>query len=185
MWSISLFHLTITDTMQWSAPSELSKIFSRRPRIIRPRISITYMGSSIVSSRNYTEITVHIQTAATIICSSALSRHYILQHNRFCATRMQTHCTLKTVTKKNLGISWTTWLTLGPAMNHYRCQNVYISSTASKRIIDTLECFPHNLPMSQISSTDLILMAANDMTDSLKHPHHDVQFATIRDDTFR
>jgi hypothetical protein len=30
---------------------------------------------------------------------------------------------------------------LGPAIYHYRCQNVYISSTASERIVDTLE-FP-------------------------------------------
>jgi hypothetical protein len=30
----------------------------------------------------------------------------------------------------------------GPAMHHYRCQNVYISATASERIVDTLEFFP-------------------------------------------
>jgi hypothetical protein len=30
---------------------------------------------------------------------------------------------------------------LGPAMNHYRCQNVNISTTASERVVDTLE-FP-------------------------------------------
>jgi hypothetical protein len=36
---------------------------------------------------------------------------------------------------------------LGPAMHHYRCQNVYISSTASERIVDTLEFFPHNYQM--------------------------------------
>jgi hypothetical protein len=41
-----------------------------------------------------------------------------------------------------------TWATHGqhgyslvPAMHHYRCQNVYISATASKRIVDTLEFF--------------------------------------------
>jgi hypothetical protein len=28
---------------------------------------------------------------------------------------------------------------LGPAMHHYQCQNMYISATASKRIVDTLE----------------------------------------------
>jgi hypothetical protein len=33
---------------------------------------------------------------------------------------------------------------LGPAMHHYRCQNIYISTTASDRIVDTLEFFPHN-----------------------------------------
>jgi hypothetical protein len=36
---------------------------------------------------------------------------------------------------------------LGPAMHHYRCQNVYISATASERIVDTLELFPHNYQM--------------------------------------
>jgi hypothetical protein len=43
---------------------------------------------------------------------------------------------------------------LGPAMHHYRCQNVYISSTASERIVDTLEFFPHNYQMAQLSSTE-------------------------------
>jgi hypothetical protein len=33
---------------------------------------------------------------------------------------------------------------LGPAMHHYRCQNVYISTTASDRIVDTIKLFPHN-----------------------------------------
>jgi hypothetical protein len=72
---------------------------------------------------------------------------------------------------------------LGPAMNHYRCQNVYITATASERIVDTLKFFPHNSPMPQMFSTDRILMAAQDMTDALKHPHPDVLFATIGDDT--
>jgi hypothetical protein len=39
---------------------------------------------------------------------------------------------------------------LGPAMHHYRCQNVYISTTASERIVDTLELFPHNYQMPQL-----------------------------------
>jgi hypothetical protein len=72
---------------------------------------------------------------------------------------------------------------LGPAMNHYRYQNVYITASASERIVDTLEFFPHNSPMPQMSSTACILMAAQDMTDALKHPHPDVPFATIGDDT--
>jgi hypothetical protein len=54
---------------------------------------------------------------------------------------------------------------VGPAMHHYRCQNVYISATASERIVDTLEFFPHNYQMPQLSSTDRLLMAAKDMTD--------------------
>jgi hypothetical protein len=57
---------------------------------------------------------------------------------------------------------------LGPAMHHYRCKNVYISATASKWIVDTLKFFPHNSPMPQLSSTDILIMAANDMTKALK-----------------
>jgi hypothetical protein len=37
--------------------------------------------------------------------------------------------------------------------------------------------------MPQISSMDRLLMATNDMNDDLKHPHPDVPFTTIGDDT--
>jgi hypothetical protein len=38
-----------------------------------------------------------------------------------------------------------TGYSLGPAMHHYRCQNMYITSTASERIVDTLEFSLANL----------------------------------------
>jgi hypothetical protein len=72
---------------------------------------------------------------------------------------------------------------LGPAMHHYRCQNVYISATASERIVATLKFFPHNYQMPQLSSTDRLLMAAKDMTDALQNPHPEVPFARVKDDT--
>jgi hypothetical protein len=70
---------------------------------------------------------------------------------------------------------------LGPAMHHYRCQNVYISSRASERIVDTLEFFPHNYQMLQLSSTGRLIMAAEEMTDALQNPHPEVlaELATI------
>jgi hypothetical protein len=72
---------------------------------------------------------------------------------------------------------------LGPAMHHYRCQNVYISTTASERIMGTLELFTHNYQMPQLSSTHRLLIAAKDMTDAFQNPHPDVPFASVRDDT--
>jgi hypothetical protein len=72
---------------------------------------------------------------------------------------------------------------LGPAMHHYRCQNVNISTTASKHIVDTLELFPHNYQMPQLSSTDRLLMAAKEMTDILQNPHLAFPFASVGDDT--
>jgi hypothetical protein len=68
-------------------------------------------------------------------------------------------------------------------MHHYRCQNVYISATAGERIVDTLEFFPHNYQMQQVSYTDRLLMAAKDMTDALQHLHPEVPFASVGDDT--
>jgi hypothetical protein len=72
---------------------------------------------------------------------------------------------------------------LGPAMHNYRCQNVYIASTASEHIVDTLEFSPHNSPMSQLSSADILIMTADDMADAIKHPHPYVPFSTVRDNT--
>jgi hypothetical protein len=72
---------------------------------------------------------------------------------------------------------------LGPAMHHYRCQNVCISATASERIVDTLKLFPHNYQIPHLSSTDRLLMAAKDMMYALQNPHPEVPFARVRDDT--
>jgi hypothetical protein len=72
---------------------------------------------------------------------------------------------------------------LGPAMHHYRCQNVYISFTASEHIVEILEFLPHNYQMPQLSSTDRLIMAAKDMMDALQNPHPAVSFNHVRDDT--
>jgi hypothetical protein len=53
------------------------------------------------------------------------------------------------------------------------------------RIVDTLELFPHNYQMPQVSSTDRLLMAATDMTDALQNPHPEVPFASVGDDTIK
>jgi hypothetical protein len=74
---------------------------------------------------------------------------------------------------------------LGPAMHHYRCQNVYISVTAREHIVDTLELLPHNYHMPHLSSTDRLLLAAKDMTDAFQNPHPDVPFASVRYDIIK
>jgi hypothetical protein len=68
-------------------------------------------------------------------------------------------------------------------MHHSRCQNVYISTTASERIVDTLELFPHNYQLPYLLSTNRLLMAAKDMTDALQNPHPAVPFTSVGDDT--
>jgi hypothetical protein len=68
-------------------------------------------------------------------------------------------------------------------MHHYRCQNMYIAATTSERIVDTLEFSPHNSPMPQLSSTGRLIMEANEMSNALKNPHHEVPLSHIGDDT--
>jgi hypothetical protein len=68
-------------------------------------------------------------------------------------------------------------------MHHYRSQNVYISSTANERIVDTLKFFPHNYQMSQLSSTDRLIMAAKDTADAFQNHHPEVPLTQIGDDT--
>jgi hypothetical protein len=80
---------------------------------------------------------------------------------------MQNHCPRETRKAANLG-----W-----------CQNVYISTTASERIVDTLEFFQQNYQLPQLSSTDRLLIAAKDMTDALQDPHPAVPFTSVGDDT--
>jgi hypothetical protein len=60
---------------------------------------------------------------------------------------------------------------------------VYISATASERIVDTLESFPHNSPMQKLSYTDRLIMAANNITNALKNHHPEVPFSQVGDDT--
>jgi hypothetical protein len=49
--------------------------------------------------------------------------------------------------------------------------------------VDTLEFFPHNYQMPQLSSTDRLLMASKDVTDAFQNPHPDVPFTSVGDDT--
>jgi hypothetical protein len=72
---------------------------------------------------------------------------------------------------------------LGPAMHQYQCQNVYISATASERIVDTLEFSPRNYQMPRLSSTDRLIMTVNDMMDALQNPDTDLPFTQVRNDT--
>jgi hypothetical protein len=81
---------------------------------------------------------------------------------------MHNHCTRKTRKQRTWAPHGQHCYSLCPAMHHYRCQNVYISATASVRIVNTLEFLPHNFQMPQLSSTKRLIMAANNMSNAFK-----------------
>jgi hypothetical protein len=59
-------------------------------------------------------------------------------------------------------------------------------STSRLRLANVLwthsSFFPHNYQMPQLSSTDTLLMAANDMSNALQNPHPEVPFTHVGDD---
>jgi hypothetical protein len=67
-------------------------------------------------------------------------------------------------------------------MHHYRCQNVYISPTASERIVDTLEP-PPQFPNATIVFHRQIDHGSQRHVQCIKNPHPEVPFAQIGDDT--
>ena len=60
---------------------------------------------------------------------------------------------------------------VGPAMNHYRCFRIYVPSTGATRTADTVEFFPHHVPLPQTSSHDIIVQAADELIQALQQPH--------------
>jgi hypothetical protein len=133
------------------------------------------------------EITSNLLRASRLHPQLSAAAHYhgLIDYNK--TVFAPPHCKIIAHEKPAQRCTWAAhgqpgW-SLGPTMKQYRCQNVYITATASDNIFNTLERLPHNSPMPQLLSTDRILMAAQDMTDALKHPHQDVPFATIGDET--
>ena len=57
---------------------------------------------------------------------------------------------------------------VGPCLNHYRCYRVYIPSTNSFCIANTVDWFPHNIKMPTANATDILLATAKDLTAALR-----------------
>jgi hypothetical protein len=57
---------------------------------------------------------------------------------------------------------------IGPALEHYRCNTVYITKTRSSRVVETVDFFPHKFKLPFPSSSELATQAAAD----LKHTHY-------------
>jgi hypothetical protein len=59
---------------------------------------------------------------------------------------------------------------IGPALEHYRCYDVYIPSTGAVCTTDTLVWLPKKIPMPGASSTDIISACLEDILQALENP---------------
>ena len=57
---------------------------------------------------------------------------------------------------------------IGPALNHYRCFQCYIPSTASIRHALTVEWFPHKVPFPKTTTEEYLRQIASDLISILK-----------------
>jgi hypothetical protein len=69
-----------------------------------------------------------------------------------------------------------------PALEHYRCYMVYITTTRSNRIVETVISPPQKLILPFPSSHDLATQAAADLTHALLHPQPAGPFCQVGDE---
>ena len=56
----------------------------------------------------------------------------------------------------------------GPALSHYRCYTVFIPTTVTTRVVDTLTWFPSTCPMPPLTPSDMLRDAQNLLQDTLR-----------------
>jgi hypothetical protein len=70
---------------------------------------------------------------------------------------------------------------VGPALESYRCYNVWVWDTQKVRICDTISWFPTKVAMPIASSNDLILAGITDILDALCHPSPGLPLVPLTD----
>jgi hypothetical protein len=70
---------------------------------------------------------------------------------------------------------------VGPALQSYRCYNIWIWDTRAERICDTVVWFPTKITMPLASTTDLILAALQDLRCALSMPNTNSPLAPSTD----
>jgi hypothetical protein len=182
-WNTNLFHLIVIGTMPLKGKFTLSKNTLWQYWHQLTHISLYICGIDFCQA----EMTLNILRTSRKHPQLSAAAHYhgLIDYNKpaFAPPGCKFISDEKPANRRTWAPHGQHGYSLGPPMHNYRCQNVYISATASERTVDTLEFFPHNSPMSQLSSTDRLIMAANDMTNALKNPHPAVPFAKIGDYT--
>jgi hypothetical protein len=178
---INWFRLTVIDATLHNAPSGLSR------NTLWPGSSqLTPPSQCTCGTDSCAEITLNLLWTSCLHPQLSATAHYhgLVDYITACAPP---GCKIIAHEKPGKRRTWAPHgqrgYSLGPAMHHYRCQNVYITTTASERTVDTLKFFPHNYQMPQLSSNDRLLMAAKDMMDVLQNSHPEVPYDSVGNDT--
>ena len=66
-------------------------------------------------------------------------------------------------------------------MEYYRWHRVYFTKTKRERDSDYVECFPHNTPLPDKSSSENFIIAAHELAHALQNPAPQAPFSDIGD----
>jgi hypothetical protein len=72
------------------------------------------------------------------------------------------------------------WYT-APAIDSYRCYQIWMWETRAMRICDTLTWFPTKVTMPSATTEDRILASLRDITDALRNPTHGAPLSPTSD----
>ena len=61
---------------------------------------------------------------------------------------------------------------LGPALEHYRCYRVYAAKTGGERVSDTVQFFPHVIPMPGTTAKERAIEVAVELIDAITNFKH-------------
>ena len=61
---------------------------------------------------------------------------------------------------------------LGPALEHYRCYRVYAAKTGGERVSDTVQFFPHVIPMLGTTVKKRVIEIVVELTDAITNLKH-------------
>lgn len=56
---------------------------------------------------------------------------------------------------------------IGPELKHYRCSKVFISSTRSERVTDTVQFFPSTSSLPALTQDEALIHATEDLTKEI------------------
>jgi hypothetical protein len=71
---------------------------------------------------------------------------------------------------------------IGPALEHYRCYDVYISKTRSERVVETVDFFPTEIPLPFPASRELATQTAKQVMHALLNTKPAGPFCQVSDE---
>ncbi len=86
---------------------------------------------------------------------------------------------LKTNQRESWGFHGEDGFYVGPALEHYRCVQCFLSKTKRLRISDTVQFFPHSTPFPQLTLTDRLTTALDEIVSTLSSSHFQAHNPTL------